>query len=88
MRVIYNANMRKMHMKKVNVLLSVYNPNRRYLEEQLRSLDNQTYDNMDIIIFDDCVKNRCDQKIFEDCLKKSNIMCYHIKKKSRLLKSV
>ena len=76
MRVIYNANMRKMHMKKVNVLLSVYNPNRRYLEEQLRSLDNQTYDNMDIIIFDDCVKNRCDQKIFE-----SNIMCYHIKKK-------
>lgn len=67
--------MRKMHMKKVNVLLSVYNPNRRYLEEQLRSLDNQTYDNMDIIIFDDCVKNRCDQKIFEDCLKKKQ---YHV----------
>ena len=41
-------------MEKVSVLLSVYRPNQKYLEEQLASLDNQTYENMEILIFDDC----------------------------------
>ena len=37
-------------MEKVSVLLSVYRPNQKYLEEQLASLDNQTYENMEILI--------------------------------------
>ena len=57
-------------MEKVSVLLSVYRPNQKYLEEQLASLDNQTYENMEILIFDDCVKERCSKEIFERCLKK------------------
>lgn len=42
-------------MKKVDVLMSVYNPDMNYLKEQLISLNNQTYENMEILIFDDCI---------------------------------
>lgn len=63
---------------KVNVLLSVYMPEPVYLEKQLISLDNQTYEDMEIIIFDDCVEHRCDLKIFEKylCRKEYRILPY------------
>ena len=54
--------------KKVNVLLSVYKPNVHYLEQQLKSLDAQTWDNMEILIHDDCVDERCDTGIFDRCI--------------------
>lgn len=65
-------------MKKVDVLMSVYNPDMNYLKEQLISLNNQTYENMEILIFDDCITNRCVQLIFEECLtkKKYRILPY------------
>lgn len=69
-------------MKKVNILLSIYNPNLSYLEKQLRSLDNQTYENMDIIIFDDCVEKRCDRNIFEKCLKRKKYYFLPYKEKN------
>lgn len=56
--------------EKVDILLSVYNPNIPYLEEQLKSLDDQTYDNIEIIIYDDCIDKRCDTSVFSRCIKK------------------
>lgn len=56
-------------VQKVDVLLAVYNPDLEYLEYQLKSLDCQTYSNLEIIIFDDCVTRRCDLGIFERCIK-------------------
>lgn len=55
---------------KVDILVSIYNPNLKYLEQQLVSLDNQTYENIEIIIFDDCIDKRCDTSVFEKCIKK------------------
>ena len=54
---------------KVDILLSVYNPNLEYLRKQLESLDNQTYQNIEILIFDDCVEKRCDSDIFAKYIK-------------------
>ena len=36
-------------MKKVNILVSIYKPNLDYLEKQLRSLDEQDYENLTMI---------------------------------------
>lgn len=55
--------------KKVNILLSVYNPKEEYLIEQLKSIDQQTYENIELLIFDDCITKRCDYQIFEKTLK-------------------
>lgn len=69
-------------MEKVSVLLSVYRPNLKYLEEQLDSLDDQTYENMEILIFDDCVEERCGREIFQRCLKKKPFRILPYKKKN------
>lgn len=55
-------------MNKVDVLLSVYRPDLRYLEAQLRSLNEQTYKNMEVLIYDDCPEEPCDPDIFRKCL--------------------
>lgn len=54
----------------VQVLLSVYRPNLMYLKKQLESLDNQTYENTEVLIFDDCVEEHCNPDIFQQNLKK------------------
>ena len=36
--------------KKVNVLLSIYKPDINYLKQQLESIDEQTYKNIEILI--------------------------------------
>ena len=41
-------------MEKVDILLSVYKPNKKYLIEQLKSLNDQNYPNIEVIINDDC----------------------------------
>ena len=43
---------------RVDILLSVYDPNIDYLIKQLKSLNNQTYDNLKLYVFDDCVDKR------------------------------
>ena len=35
---------------RVDILLSVYNPNTKYLKKQLHSLNEQTYDNLKLYI--------------------------------------
>ena len=49
-----------------------------YLKEQLKSLNEQTYENMEVLIYDDCVTKRCDQEIFEKYLtnKKYRLLPY------------
>ena len=51
--------------ERVDILLSVYNPNMEYLKKQLISLNNHTYKYIKLYIFDDCINNRCDCRIFE-----------------------
>ena len=57
-------------MEKVEVLLSVYNPNIPYLIKQLESIDNQDYENLELLVFDDCVHNRLDVSVLEHTMKK------------------
>lgn len=42
---------------KVDILLTTYNTNINYLKQQLDSILNQTYNNFDLIISDDCSSN-------------------------------
>lgn len=71
-----------MNGKKVNILLSVYNPNVTYLVEQLKSIDNQTYPNIELLIFDDCVSKRCDVGIFKKTLNNVKYRILPYKKKN------
>ena len=43
-----------MSKPKVFVLIAVYNPNLNWLREQLTSINNQTYDNIKLLVCDDC----------------------------------
>ncbi|MBE5980967.1 MAG: glycosyltransferase [Paenibacillaceae bacterium] len=40
-------------MKKITVLMAVYNPKLEWLEKQLKSINEQTYPNVELIIYDD-----------------------------------
>jgi glycosyltransferase involved in cell wall biosynthesis len=41
-------------MKKISILMAVYNPNIPFFVEQLKSLNNQDYGNLELFIIDDC----------------------------------
>ena len=41
----------------VSILLAVYNPKYSWFKEQLISLNNQSYNNLELIIYDDCPEN-------------------------------
>ena len=56
--------------KKVNVLLSIYKPDINYLKQQLESIDEQTYKNIEILIHDDCVEERTNTEIIKSFLKR------------------
>lgn len=49
----------------VQILLSVYRPNLVFLKEQLASLEAQTYENIELLIYDDCPASRTDISIFK-----------------------
>lgn len=40
--------------KKVSIVMATYNPNERYFIEQLKSIEDQTYRNIELLIYDDC----------------------------------
>ncbi|MDD8048025.1 MAG: glycosyltransferase [Thomasclavelia sp.] len=52
-------------MEKVDILLSVFNPNIDFLIKQLQSLNNQTYHNIELFIFDDCIDKRVDRQLIK-----------------------
>lgn len=56
-------------MEKVSVLLSVYQPNLDYLKQQLQSIDEQDYENIELLVFDDCVHGRMDTSILAEVMR-------------------
>lgn len=56
----------------VSILLAVYKPNYEWLKEQLISLNNQTYDNIELIIYDDCPEESVDEEFIGEYIKKFN----------------
>ena len=62
--------------KKVQILLSVYKPNKTFLKKQLISLNEQEYENIELLIFDDGASiEPCDPDIFKETITK---FPYHI----------
>lgn len=51
-------------MEKVQVLLSIYSPNIEYLRKQLKSINTQDYEEIELLVFDDNVDNRTDKSVF------------------------
>lgn len=66
-------------MEKVSILLSVYRPNPVYLREQLISINRQTYDHLEVIVWNDCPTEEIDRKLFEECLTRFPVKFYEEK---------
>lgn len=50
---------------KVTILMSVYNPCLTYLKKQLESLNNQDYNNIELLIWDDDPKNNIKESVIK-----------------------
>ncbi|CAH0438857.1 Conserved hypothetical protein [Clostridium neonatale] len=48
----------------VSILLAVYKPNEKWLIEQLISLNEQSYENLELIVYDDCSENPVNEELF------------------------
>ena len=48
--------------------MSVYNPNMDFFSQQLSSLNDQTYKNIELIIWDDCPEHPIDTSVVEKCI--------------------
>ena len=57
-------------MDKVSVLMAVYNPNLDFFAKQLESINNQTYSNIELLLYDDCISNRVDQDFVKKIMTK------------------
>lgn len=57
-----------MNHKKVSIVMSVYRPNAQFLREQLMSLNAQTYDNLELIVWNDCPEQPLDEALFAECI--------------------
>ena len=49
----------------VSILLAVYKPNIKWLIEQLVSLNEQSYENLNLFVYDDCPEEPVDEELFE-----------------------
>ena len=58
-------NISEMNKPLVSILLAVYKPNEQWLIEQLISLNEQNYPNLDLLIYDDCPEYPVDEKLFD-----------------------
>lgn len=54
----------------VSILLAVYKPNEIWFTEQLISLNEQTYENIEILIYDDCPEFPVSEKYFKKYITK------------------
>ena len=50
-------------MAKVTILLSVYRPNPAYFRQQLASLNEQTYEDLELLIRNDCPEEKLDGRL-------------------------
>lgn len=48
----------------VSILLAVYKPNEKWLIEQLISLNEQSYENLELIVYDDCPEYPVNEELF------------------------
>ncbi len=60
--------MKQDNFPRVSVLLAVYNPNETWLRELLLSLNAQTYENTEVLIWDDCPEHPVRENIFAQTL--------------------
>ncbi len=56
----------------VSILMAVYKPNYEWFKEQLISLNNQSYENLELIIYDDCPEKPVDEKFIYNYIKNFN----------------
>ena len=49
----------------VSILLALYKPNEKWLIEQLISLNEQSYGNLNLYVYDDCPEYPVDESVFE-----------------------
>ena len=49
----------------VSILLAAYKPNEKWFKEQLQSLNAQTYDNKELIIYNDCPDCPLDEQLIK-----------------------
>lgn len=56
----------------VSILMAVYKPNYEWFKEQLISLNNQTYENLELIIYDDCPEEPVDGKFIDKYIRNFN----------------
>ena len=45
-------------MPKVSVLISIYRPDERFLAEQLETVDDQDFDDFEVVVYNDCPEDR------------------------------
>lgn len=50
--------------EKVTILMAIYKPNIKWLEEQLDSLNNQTYSNLELLVWNDCPEDNTNYEAF------------------------
>lgn len=50
----------------VSILMAVYKPNETWLVEQLKSLNEQDYENIELIVWDDCPDEPVKESFFEE----------------------
>ena len=58
--------------EKVEILLTTFNTNLKYLKEQIDSILNQTYKNISLIISDDCSTKNEVKEILKEYEKKDD----------------
>ncbi len=52
----------------VSILMAVYKPNEEWLVKQLNSLNDQEYENIELIIWDDCPEAPMNEAIVRNCI--------------------
>lgn len=52
----------------VSIVMAVYKPNMDWFRQQLKSLNDQTYPNLELLICDDCPEFPVDEKIFSELI--------------------
>lgn len=56
-----------MNKQQITILMAIYKPNLKWLEAQLTSLNEQTYDNLQLLVWNDCPTDKTDyEPIFHE----------------------
>jgi len=67
-----NGNINCNRLPLVSILLAVYKPDEKWFEEQLFSLNEQTYNNLELFVYDDCPDYPVSEEFFKKCITNFN----------------